>query len=419
MAVRFSSVFAILFGTIFLSTGQGLHQALIPIAAETLEFQPITLSILASVYFGGYLAGCLLAPFLIKRVSHSRTLAIAASLLSILSLLHIIYPVDYSWMLARFFVGYCFANIDVVLESWLADRAAPEDRGKLLSVYRLIDLMALGMGQTLIAMASPTAFLLFALVAILVSVAVIVVCSSIAPPPSPPDHVQVRILHVCKLNPLAVTAAILHGIASGIYWGFAPIFASKFSTETFATGIILASTLFGAAAAQYPVGWASDKYDRRKLIMALSLAACISSVLVMVFALYLTEAIVFAMFVFGATSFCIYPVAMTYAFDRGKPEDFVEIGASVLVVYGFGALVGPILAPYAMAYGNGAGAFLMIGVVYGLIALFGLYRSTQTPPVPQEEIVDFVAMPTTTPVTLGIDPRVEPSPVDEKNTYHI
>ena len=316
-------------------------------------------------------------------------------------------PHEVLWILVRVFVGYCFANIDVVLESWLADRAEAGERGKLLSIYRLVDLLSLGMGQLLIANATPTEFTLFAFVAILVSIAVIVVSVSVAPTPSPPERVTVRFTYVYKIAPLAIVAAALHGVGSGIYWGFAPVFASGIADDLSMAGIILAATLVGAAAAQYPVGWACDRYDRRILLIFASLLAAVSSGLVATASFYFTDMTVFAMFLFGATTFTIYPIAMTYAFDRSEPENFVEVGAAILVAYGLGAFIGPLLAPAALHFGNHSGAFVLIGVFYFAVFVFALYRKSQTEDVPQEDTVEYIPVPPTTPVTLEIDPRVD------------
>lgn len=407
MALRISSVLAILFGTIFLSTGQGLHQALIPIAASALDYNAVVLSVLASVYFAGYLAGCFASPVLIKRVGHTRTLAITASVLSALSLVHILVPDEVFWIIIRFFVGYCFANIDVVLESWLADRAEPQDRGKLLSIYRLIDLFALALGQLMIAQASPTEFTLFAYVAIFVSLAVIVVSASIAPTPTVPEQVKVRFFQMAKRIPLSIVAANLHGVASGIYWGFAPVFAAGISEDRSMTGIILAATLVGAAAAQFPIGIASDKYDRRLLLRIMSFATALACFIVAAASFFLKDATVFTMLLFGATSFCIYPIAITYAFDRTHPSQFVEVGATVLIAYGIGAMLGPLATPLALHFGNHSGAFVLMGAFYLVIFAFALYRERVREAVPEEDTVSHMNIPNTTPVTLDMDPRVE------------
>ncbi|WP_417796558.1 MFS transporter [Terasakiella pusilla] len=410
MAIRISSVLAILFGTVFLSTGQGLHQALIPIAASAFQFDAVALSILASVYFAGYLGGCFTSPMLIKRVGHTRTLAIAASLLSALSLAHIIWPTEALWIVVRLFVGACFANIDVVLESWLADRAPPAERGKLLSFYRLCDLFALAMGQLMIAQASPTEFTLFAYVAILVSIAVIVVSVSVAPTPTLPEQVKVRFFQMAKRIPLSIVAASFHGVASGIYWGFAPIFAAGLSEDRTMTGFILAATLLGAALTQFPIGIASDKYDRRILLRVISMATAISALLVAFTSFFLKDVTIVAMFMYGATSFCIYPIAITYAFDRTQPSEFVEVGATVLIAYGIGAMVGPLLTPLALHFGNHSGAFVLMGVFYLMIFGFALYREKVREPVAAEETVQHMHVPNTTQITLEMDPRVETKP---------
>ncbi len=408
MAIRLSSVTAILFATWFLSTGQGLHQALIPLAAEHHFFSQISISLLASVYFGGYLAGCIFAPALIKRVGHSRTLAIAAASLSALSLFHVLMPNEVLWILFRVMVGLAFATIDLVMESWLAASAENQDRGKLLSIYRLIDLGSLGLGQFLIASASPGEFLLFALVAICVSVTVVIVSASTAPTPPIPQSVSVRFWHVYKVSPLAVIGSLLHGVASGIYWGYAPLIAEDASDSDTAVGVILAATLIGAAMAQFPVGWASDKYDRRKILIWVSGIAVLFSVVIALVSGKHPELMGGLMFFYGATSFCIYPLLITYAFDRANKEEFVEVGAAVLMAYGVGAFAGPLLAPLASFWGEMSLVFLIVGLSYTAVFGFALYRSGQSSPVDEEETVKFVPMPASTQQILDIDPRRDP-----------
>ena len=407
LAFRFSTVIAILFGSVFLYTGQGLHQALIPISAKAHGFNPFIIAFLASVYFGGYLTGCFSVSFLIKRVGHTRTLAITASMLSALSLTHILIPHEAIWVMMRVFVGFGFASIDVVMESWLAARSEPQDRGKLMSVYRLVALISVGAGQFLIASASPKAFTLFAIVAILVSIAVMIVSASVAPPPAAPENVRIRFWHVYQVSPLAVITAGLHGVAAGIYWGFVPVFASTVTDDVVVTGFMLTATFIGAAMAQIPIGWASDRFDRRILIICVSFAAALSSISVLGTTLMHTGAIAFSLFLFGMTAFSIFPLAITYAFDRASADEFIEVGAAVLIAYGFGAFSGPLLAPFVLREGDMSAIFVIIGIAYLLISGFALYRKTQTDPVSKEEIVEFSPNPETTPVTFEIDPRVD------------
>lgn len=407
MGVKITSVMTLLFGAVVLSIGQGLHQSLVPIAASEFEFSDFSISFLASVYFLGYLLGCFLAPRLIKRTGHIRSLAFVASFLSGLSLLHILLPNDIVWIVIRLVVGYCFANIDVILESWLADRAESKDRGKILSIYRLLRLLSLGLGQFLLAHASPVEFTLYAIVTILVACAVMVVTATTTKTPPAPKSVNVRFFNMARRVPLSVMSAGFHGLASGIYWGFAPIFASSLTDDRTMVSYILSATLIGAALAQFPVGIASDKYDRRRLIILISLLSVLASLAVALLSFANTEMIFYAMILYGAATFSVYPVAMTYAFDRSEPSEFVEIGATVLIAYGIGACIGPLFTPLALRSGDNSSIFFLIAFFYFCITLFALYRKSRSADVAPEETVEFISVPSSTPVTLEIDPRIE------------
>ena len=53
-------------------------------------------------------------------------------------------------LLLRFAMGFCFAGLFMVIESWLNAHAASANRGRLLSIYRLIDLAAVTGAQFLL-----------------------------------------------------------------------------------------------------------------------------------------------------------------------------------------------------------------------------------------------------------------------------
>jgi len=211
----------------------------------------------------------------------------------------------------------------------------------------------------------------------------------------------------------------LHGVASGIYWGYGPLIAEDVSESGAAVGTILAATLIGAALAQFPVGWASDKYDRRWLLIYLSGLAAVFSVVIALVSGKHPELMGVLMLFFGATSFCIYPLVITYAFDRAAKEEFVEVGAAILMAYGVGAFAGPLLAPLASYWGEMSLVFLIVGLSYAGLTGFALYRSGQSSPVVEEDTVEFVPMSASTQQILDIDPRrdqAEPEIITEPDS---
>lgn len=252
----------LLFSAFVMLAGSGLLFGLIPLRADAEGFSDTAIGVLGSFYFAGMLVGCLGAPLLIRSVGHIRVYAACAAAATAMPLGLAMFPEPVAWALMRMITGCCFAVIYAIIESWLNERASNEIRGVVLAVYNIINYAALAGGQQMLRLYEVQGFELFAVTAILISVAAIPVALTRTTAPTPPETASLRPLWLFHLSPVAFVGAFSVGLANGAFWSLTPVYITSFGfgatgTADFATAVIL-----GCVLTLFPLGRLSDQVDR-------------------------------------------------------------------------------------------------------------------------------------------------------------
>ena len=107
-------------------------------------FGTVVTDAIMSGYYLGFLGGSLITPTFVRRVGHVRVFAALASTVSAAFILYAAAPEAWVWTLMRFVVGFSFAGVYVVAESWLNDAATNETRGQALSAYMIVQMSGCG-----------------------------------------------------------------------------------------------------------------------------------------------------------------------------------------------------------------------------------------------------------------------------------
>ncbi|MEZ5165797.1 MAG: hypothetical protein R2695_04635 [Acidimicrobiales bacterium] len=184
-------------GIALLMVGNGLQGSLLGLRAESAGFSLVVTGVVMGLYFAGFLAGGRLAPRLLTGVGHIRVFAALASTASSAVLVHAVLVSPLSWGLMRFTTGMCMAGLYIVCESWLNELATNETRGRLLSMYMVVMMGGMTVGQFLLDVADTDGFVLFALASILVSLSLVPVTLYEAgnPPVRRHEGLSVREVH--------------------------------------------------------------------------------------------------------------------------------------------------------------------------------------------------------------------------------
>lgn len=408
MVSTIATISALLLSASILLTGNGLQGTLISVRANLEAFSPQEIGLLVSAYFGGYIAGSLLAPSLIMRAGHIRTFAAFAAVASAIALIHILAVNPVVWMALRVMTGFCFCGLYMVIESWLNERTPSETRGRVFSIYRIIDLGSNMGGQLLLTVADPMGFPLFCFVSILICLSLVPVALTRSMAPAPVHGARVRLLKLYRTSPLGLAGCFAVGLANGAFWGLAPIFVQGAGHPTAFVAYFMSLTVLGGAVFQWPIGLASDHYDRRKvLIVNAFLAVGLGIAMAILWNTPVPVLLGLALF-YGGAIMPLYSLSVAHANDHVAPTDFVEASGGLLLVFGVGASIGPYAASFAMQHFGGWALFGYTAVIHGLLALFGLFRMTRRPSVPVDEQGSFVSVVHTSPVAAELDPRGAP-----------
>lgn len=406
-------VAALLMSVALLLMGNGLQGTLLPVRAQLEEFGSLNIGILGSFYYAGFALGCLLGPKAVKRVGHIRVFTAMVSIASTTSILHAMVLTPELWWALRGITGFCFATLYMVIESWLNEKSTNETRGMIFSIYTIINLTVITVGQMMLTFASPLSFTLFGLASILVSIAAVPIAMTRAPAPAPLVAVKIRPKYLFSISPAGFIGCLAVGLANGSFWSLAPVFAQRTEGDVAAIAIFMSVAVIAGAVGQYPMGRLSDRIDRRKVIIISCLGAATAGVTLLLMARYWDPGLLIGAAFFGVFAFPLYAICVAHLNDHVEADGFVEAASGLLLVFAVGAVVGPVLASTVMGYFGTDLLFGFTATVHIIVAGFVIIRMRKSEPPATEERVDFaesmLVAQTVSTVDTTVDVSEEPA----------
>jgi len=374
MRKQLFAIAAILFSTALYIAGNGLVGVLIPVRAHLDGFSNLSLGVIGSFYFAGFVIGCFAGPRLLARVGHSRTFAVGAGVSAATILLQSMFVSELLWVLLRGAFGVAAACIYMVIESWLNDRASNENRGRIFSAYLMVNFSAIIAGQMLFATGNPSSFVLFNLSAVFYALCLIPMGLTQLPPPHAAHVPKLRPLRLYFISPVGVVGCIAVGFANSAVWTLAPVFAQAHGLTKGWIAIFMSVFTLGGALIQLPLGRWSDRIDRRVIIAAVCVLAAILGVVLATFGGAHRWTILPLIFVFGTVALPLYGLSVAHTNDRIARQDFVETSATLLLINSTASVVGPTFAALVMGYAGTAALFLYSAAIHAAMAIFTLVR---------------------------------------------
>ena len=403
--------FLIVAGALLLGSN-GMASTLLGVRGTLEGFAGLEIASLLAAYYSGFILGCRQAPRIVQDVGHIRAFAAFASIASAAAMSHALVVESWFWIATRIITGFCFAGLQMIIESWLNERATNENRGQVLSVYRLADLISATFFQAILPVFDPSTFVPFGVLTIVISVALVPVALTRSPAPAIPASHKLDLGRLWRVSPLAAFGAACLGFAVSSYWSMGPVFVAGLGYDPEQTGLFVGAIIFGGALSQFPVAFLSDRYDRRHVLIVVSLIATLVSVLVAPIASLDLQGLHAAGVLFGMSAVPSFGLVIAHGNDHAEPGDSVAVNGGLLLLYGFAAAAGPLLASGIMAVFGSSALFVWIGVVYAILAAFGLVRLTQR--AAPETTEDYVPVLRTQPGIFELDPRADPSEDEEE-----
>lgn len=389
------SAWPLFFGIAMLMIGNGLQGTLLGVRATHEGFPTYATGIIMSMYYAGFLLGSHFVPKLIQGVGHIRVFTALASVAAITVLLHGLMPDEWVWMPVRAATGFAFAGLYIVIESWLNNAVGNQSRGQMMAVYLVVLYGSMAIGQYILTAADPAALTLFTVSSIAITMAVLPISLSSRPAPKFETPVKVSPLQLFKTSPLGVFGVFSSGMANACLFAIGPVYAAEAGFDLPQISNFMAAAIVGGVLLQFPIGFLSDRYDRRSVLIGVSLLAALFCVTAIVCAGISQYLLYLAMFLIGGTALTIYGLSSAHTNDHLSPAQIVAASASMLMINGLGSIVGPILSTTFMNIYGPWMLFAWMGLIYGMIGAYGLYRTTRRPPVPLEQQDPFVAQPST------------------------
>jgi MFS family permease len=403
----YTAVGAIITGIVFLQGGMGLLSVLLPLRMQEAGFSTTEIGIMAAGFATGFFLGCFYAPGLIQRIGHIRAFACFATVLSALTLALAIDTDLALWTSARLLSGICFAGLLTVSDSWISGETKPSMRGRVMSVYMIFYKAAQALGPLVFTFSAISGNWHFMLVSALFSLSLLPVALRDGGNPTPPIKQRMSLKKVYQTTPLAVVGCMCLGMTNSPMNNLIAIYGVGIGLKVSGAVMLSAALQVGALALQWPMGWASDKRDRRKVMIFGMLMMAIFSAIIAFMPTMPLWAYVILVGILGGFAMSIYPILLAHAGDYVSPKQMVPLCATLMLAFAVGMALGPITGSLAMDILGPPGLFIHT-IFFSLVFVsFALYRMGKRDARPLDERAAFVNMPASSTAISQLNPRAK------------
>ena len=410
------SSWSLLLGMMLLMVGNGLQGTLLGIRGAIEGFSPFQMSIVMAAYFLGFLGGSRLAPELIRRVGPIRVFAALGSFISAILILYPVMADPVAWIGLRVAIGFCFSAVYVTAESWLNNASTNENRGKALSLYLMVQMVGIISAQALLAFGDPSGFILFVIPSVLVSISFAPILLSVNPTPAFETTKPMTLRQLFTISPLGCVGIFLLGGVFAAQFGMSAVYGTEAGLSVKQISVFVSSVYIGALLFQYPIGWLSDRMDRRILIAGIAAVGGLAGLVGLFLASNFTVLLAVG-FIVGGASNPLYSLLLAYTNDFLQREDMAAAAGGLLFINGVGAVTGPIITGWLMSVIGPSGFWLFITGLMMALAAYAVYRMTRRKLLSHERGAYVGLSPSTSAMTVeAAQEWASDAASDEQNT---
>lgn len=350
MFAAYRPILSLLRGTAFLLAASGLHGLLLPLRGQAEGFSTAALGLMGTAWASGFVAGCYFAPRLVRRAGHVRAFGAFAASGAIIALLTGLLIDEYVWIALRAFTGFTMAGAFMVIESWLNEKATNENRGTVFGLYMMVTYASIMGGQMIVAGGDVKSASLFMITGIFFCLSLLPTAVSSAAHPKPLQDVKLDLKALYANSPVSAVACLLIGIANGAWGTLGAVYGARIGISTAQIALMMSLVVVAGAAMQIPAGRVSDRTDRRYVLVAAAVGAALCAVVMFLFQFRNSTLVIAFTAAYGAFAYTLYSIAVAHANDHAAPEEFVKVSGGLLMLYGFGTMIGPMLAAALMGW---------------------------------------------------------------------
>lgn len=380
----FRALIPLLIAAAILLAGNGVQGTAIAIRGAQEGFSTSLIGLMGTAYFAGFLLGCLYITRMLNAVGHIRTFAALAALTAVGTTLLVIIVDPWAWLAIRFVVGFCFSGLFTTIESWINSGVRNETRGRVLAVYRIIDIFAVTSAQFMLPLLGAGGFTLFAIMGIMITLSMVPVSLADRSNPTPPADFRFDLKGIWRLSPLACIGCVAIGATNAAFRLIGPLYAEEIGLSINDVAIFMSLGILGGAVLQYPLGALSDRYDRRTVLLGTTFGAVLSGLFLAYLAGNSVALIYLGIFMFGAFALPLYSLSAAHANDHAGSGDYVMVAAGLMFFFSLGATVGPYASSAVVEAFGPSALFTYTSAVHGLLIAATIWRMRARGPVPDE-----------------------------------
>jgi len=377
------AIWPLFVGLSLIGLAVGVQGSLLGVRGVLEGFNDMSIGLLMSCYFAGFLAGSQLTPKLIQRVGHIRIFAALSAVASVAILIHALFVNPWVWAVMRLLTGFAFSTIYVVSESWLNQSSNNANRGQILSIYTVILLAGICAGQFMLNLADPAGFTLFILISVMVSVAAVPILLSIVPTPPIEETERVTMSHLWYRTRVGVIAIIVSQWVSSMLFGMGAVYATRLGFTVAEVANFMGSMMAGGMILQWPLGKLSDMIDRRWVIGF----SCLAGVFVALLISFINEASLWLyglIFLFGGCSLSLYSIVVAFINDHLRPAEIVPGSGTILLIAGLTSITGPVTAVFWLQMFGLKSFFVLLAASLLGMGVMSIWRVLTIPALPAE-----------------------------------
>ncbi|WP_421851953.1 MFS transporter [Oricola sp.] len=387
----------LLIAAFFLLAGNGVQGTLIAIRGAEEGFSTGLIGTIGAAYFGGFLLGCVSITRMLNAVGHIRTFSALAAIAASGTILMVLMIDGLGWIVIRFMMGFCFSGLFTTVESWLNAGVKNEMRGRVLSIYRIVDIVAVTGSQFLLPAFGSGGFAIFAMVAMIVMISIVPVSLADRSNPKPPEDFQFDLRTIWRLSPIACIGAVAIGATNGAFRLIGPLYAQEIGLPIASVATFMSAGILGGAVLQYPLGRWSDMHDRRVILILTSLGAVLAGLFLTFVAGQSYIANYVGIFLFGSFALPLYSLSVAHANDHAKPSQYVMVAAGLMFCFSLGAMVGPLVSSLIVQEFGPSALFTYTSVVHTALIAATVWRMRVRGPAPSERRGAFTVLLRTSP----------------------
>ena len=409
-------LFAIILGATILQVAHGVLGVIVPLQLRLAENSTFQIGIVVAAYSIGFLAGCFKSSEVVRPVGHIRAFSALAAIYTVSTVLFVATDSPMAWAALRMIGGFSAAGLFAVIESWVTDQAPAKLRGRVLAIYMVFNKAGIIIGQLGLALGDGSGIGFFLVASCFAALSIIPVSLTRADGPPTREVAPLSFRELYRIAPIGIVGCIGAGLVNPSVVGLIPVYGLDIGLAVHEIPILVMATQFGTLVLQWPLGFLSDRIDRRSVIVIATLGSGVTSLLAVFVGGSSFPALVAIFALWGGFALSIYSVCIVHAGDFAKKSQYLPLVSSLMLAWAIGASIGPSIAAFIMEALGAAGLMYYgsaISVAIGGFAIWRMYRRAPVAPADRES---FVNIPATSPVVAELVAEPESSDRSEAET---